>query len=122
LSKSIYDVYQTSGIISVSPFEGEATGELGSYWESGAEERLPVINSQLRAISDRLDEIEYSLRVLLRLFQIPVKGVKLSRGEMKGLTSVSIADKLLGKFEDKDEKLTSTELIKTLRESGYGKY
>jgi hypothetical protein len=35
---------------------------------------------------------------------------------------VSLVDKLLGKFELRSEKRTSTELLKDLRESGYGKY
>ena len=37
-------------------------------------------------------------------------------------SKAGVADDLLGKFETKAEEKTSAEVIKELRESGYGKY
>ena len=38
------------------------------------------------------------------------------------LDTKSLVDELLGRFEVKSEKTTSTELLRELRGSGYGKY
>ena len=54
-----------------------------------------------------------------------VKLVKTLNYEQKAavkLYTESLVDKLLGRFEHKNEKTTSTKLLRELRESGYGKY
>jgi len=54
-----------------------------------------------------------------------VKLVKTLNYEQKAadrLDATSLVDKLLGKFEDKNEKSPGTKLLRELRESGYGKY
>jgi len=48
-------------------------------------------------------------------------GYRVTAKERKGVKS--IVDELLGRFEGAiDKDMTSTELLRTMRESGYGKY
>lgn len=51
-----------------------------------------------------------------------VKTLSYEKPKNAELDTKSLVDELLGKFEVKSEKTTSTEPLRELRESGYGKY
>ena len=76
----------------------------------------------LRALSDKafkLCDVYLQLGEIMKLMENP--GCKVTAKEKKSVKS--IVDDLLGRFEgaiDKDTR--STELLRAMRESGYGKY